>query len=66
MVDIYEYNGRKSKIVCCYFDKDYAKVLLRAKVYVDAATKRQKQTDKLTKNNNGKKIVLETVKDLDS
>ena len=42
MVDIYEYNGRKSKIVCCYFDKDYAKVLLRAKVYVDAATKCQK------------------------
>lgn len=41
-VDIYEYNGRKSKIVHSYFDKDYAKVLLRAKVYVDAATKRQK------------------------
>ena len=57
MVDIYEYNGRKSKIVCCYFDKDYAKVLLRAKVYVDAATKRQKQTDKLTKIQKGIKIV---------
>lgn len=42
MVDIYEYNGRKSKLICCYFDKDYAKVLLRAKVYVDAATDRQK------------------------
>ena len=42
MVDIYEYNGRKSKLICCYFDKDYAKVLLRAKVYVDAATNRQK------------------------
>lgn len=43
MVDIYEYNGRKSRLIRCYFDKNYAKVLLRAKVYVDAVmTKCQK------------------------
>lgn len=42
MVDIYEYNGRKPRLVRRYFDKDYAKVLILAQVYVDAATNRQK------------------------
>lgn len=41
-VDIYEYDGRKSKLICCYSDKDYAMLLLRVKGYVKAMTNRQK------------------------
>lgn len=41
-VDIYEYDGRKPKLICCYSDKDYAMLLLRVKGYVKAMTNRQK------------------------
>ena len=41
-VDIYEYDGRKSKLICCYSDKDYAMLLLRVRGYVKAMTKYQK------------------------
>ena len=41
-VDIYEYDGRKPKLICCYSDKDYAMLLLRVKGYVKAMTKYQK------------------------
>lgn len=41
-VDIYEYDGKRPKLICCYSDKDYAMLLLRVKGYVKAMTKYQK------------------------
>lgn len=41
-IDIYEYDGKRPKLICCYFDKDYTMLLLRAKGYVKAMTKYQK------------------------
>ena len=40
-VDIYEYNGRRPRLIHCYSGRDYAKVLLQAREYVDFMTKRQ-------------------------
>ena len=42
MVDIYEYNGRKSRLITCLFDRNYKKVLTNAKRYVNNMTNRQK------------------------
>lgn len=42
MVDIYEYNGRKPRLIICLFDRNYKKVLTNAKTYVNNMTNRQK------------------------
>ena len=42
MVDIYEYNGKKSKLVRMYVDKDYKKVLEKARDFCNPLTNRQK------------------------
>lgn len=42
MVDIYYYNGRKSKLVGMYVDKDYKKVLEKARDNCNPLTNCQK------------------------
>lgn len=42
MVDIYYYNGRKSKLVGMYVDKDYKKVLEKARDHCNPLTNCQK------------------------
>ena len=41
-VDIYEYDGRKSKLVGMYVDKDYKKVLEKARDHCNPLTNCQK------------------------
>ena len=38
MVDIYSYNGKKSKLVRMYADKDYKKVLEKARDFCNPLT----------------------------
>ena len=42
LVHIYEYNGKKSKLVGAYEDKDYKKVLEMARDFCNPLTSRQK------------------------
>ena len=42
MVDIYSYNGKKSKLVRMYTDKDYKKVLEMARNFCNPLTNCQK------------------------
>ena len=42
MVDIYYYNARKSKLVGMYVDKDYKKVLEKARDHCNPLTNCQK------------------------
>lgn len=42
MVNIYEYNGKKSKLVRMYTDKDYKKVLEKARDHCNPLTNCQK------------------------
>lgn len=42
MVNIYSYNGRKSKLVGMYVDKDYKKVLEKARDHCNPLTNCQK------------------------
>lgn len=42
MVDIYYYDGKKSKLIRTYEDKDYKKVLEKARDFCNPLTNRQK------------------------
>ena len=42
MVDIYYYDGKKSKLIRTYKDKDYKKVLEKARDFCNPLTNRQK------------------------
>ena len=42
MVDIYYYDGKKSKLIRTYKDKDYKKVLEKARDFCNPLTSRQK------------------------
>ena len=42
MVNIYEYNGKKSSLAKMYADKDYKKVLEMARDFCNLLTNRQK------------------------
>ena len=42
MVDIYYYDGKKSKLIRTYEDKDYKKVLEKARDFCNLLTKGQK------------------------
>ena len=42
IVNIYEYNGRKSSLVKTYVDEDYKKVLENARDFCNSLTNRQK------------------------
>ena len=42
MIDIYYYDGKKSTLVRMYVDKDYKKVLEKARDFCNPLTNRQK------------------------
>ena len=46
LVNIYYYNGRKSKLVGMYVDKDYKKVLEKARDFCDKCKRFLRSTDK--------------------